>query len=96
MILGSGARQRVGGITLAVGHVESDRPLVGLVAGRRVGNAVARNRAKRRLRSVLAGLSLQPGLGYVVIASPGVVTAAYDELVGWVTLAVRKTEERLR
>ncbi|MBT8215134.1 MAG: ribonuclease P protein component [Acidimicrobiia bacterium] len=93
-ILGSGSRHRVGGITLAIGPVDSPGPLVGLVAGRRVGSAVARNRAKRRIRAIMAGLSLRPGFGYVVVASPAVVTAPHDELVGWITTAVRKAEER--
>src|SRR4051794_39821948 len=44
---------------------------VGFTASRKVGNAVVRNRAKRRLRAIAAeGLPRQgrPGTGYVIVA----------------------------
>jgi len=55
-------------------------PQVGIVAARRVGNAVRRNRAKRRLREALMNVELQPDTAYVVIASPNVVTMSFDDL----------------
>ncbi len=64
-------------------------PRVGVVAGRRVGGAVARNRAKRRLREALARVELADGTAYVVVASPEVAEAAFGDIVGWVKRAVR-------
>lgn len=50
---------------------------VGFTASKKIGNAVARNRAKRRLRevarAVLTALG-QPGWDYVLVAKPGVTT----------------------
>ena len=59
-------------------------PRVGLVVSRAVGNAVVRNRVKRRLRHLarerVAGL---PGSALVVVrALPAAGTASYAELAG--------------
>ncbi len=54
---------------------------MGIVASRRVGGAVSRNRAKRRLREALKRVDLNLDMSYVVIASPGVVTTGFDHLV---------------
>ncbi|MAV46725.1 MAG: ribonuclease P protein component [Alphaproteobacteria bacterium TMED89] len=56
---------------------------VGFTASKKVGNAVARNRAKRRLRALSAELlegSAQPGCDYVWIAKRGTVKAPYWKL----------------
>jgi ribonuclease P protein component len=58
-------------------------PQVAFVAGRRVGTAVARNRAKRRLREATASVRLCDDMAYVVIAQRGVNDAPFDELVEW-------------
>lgn len=63
-------------------------PRVGVVAGHSVGSAVARNRAKRRLREALARAPLRGDLDYVVVASRAVVEAAFPEVLGWVLRAV--------
>lgn len=50
---------------------------VGFTASKKIGNAVARNRAKRRLREVARAVltqSGQPGWDYVLVAKPGVTT----------------------
>ncbi len=57
---------------------------VGFTASKKIGNAVTRNRAKRRLRAlareVLAPLA-HPGWDYVLVARPqATVTRAYEEL----------------
>jgi ribonuclease P protein component len=58
---------------------------LGFTASRRIGKAVARNRARRRLseaaRRVLPGPA-EPGYNYVIIARPAVLTCPFDRLLG--------------
>jgi ribonuclease P protein component len=65
-----GRRQRAG--HLAVLHVRTDRdegaPRVAVVASRRVGNAVNRNRAKRVLREAARHVAWAPGTDVVLVA----------------------------
>jgi ribonuclease P protein component len=68
-------------------------PRVAFVAGKGVGNAVRRNRAKRRLRAAMARIRLRDGLTYVVIARRGAVDAPFQSLVGWLTAATQSTAE---
>ena len=66
---------------------------MGIVASRRVGSAVMRNRAKRRLREALLRVELTTDRAYVVIASPGVVTTGFDQLVCGLGDAIAASEE---
>ena len=56
----------------------------GLSTGRRLGNAVIRNRVRRRLREALRVMapSFQPGWDVLIIARPALVEADHDALVG--------------
>ena len=60
-----------------------------MVAGRRVGGAVVRNRAKRRLREALARAELRDGTAYVVVAQPEAAAAGFDEILSWIRQGVR-------
>jgi ribonuclease P protein component len=60
---------------------DQPRVKVGVAAGRTVGTAVYRNRAKRLLREAMRPLlsSITPGLDLILIARPGLVTASLEE-----------------
>ncbi|MEX0922364.1 MAG: ribonuclease P protein component [Rhodovibrionaceae bacterium] len=70
---------------------------LGLTASRKVGNAVARNRARRRLRAaaqeVLTGLG-RSGMDYVLIARGETGTRPYPELLQDLRAALSKVEEK--
>jgi len=72
---------------------------VGFTASRKVGNAVARNRAKRRLRAVAAEVLARegrPGTDYVLIARAATGELPYAELVGDVEAALRRIDQQPR
>jgi ribonuclease P protein component len=52
-----------------------------VVAGRKVGGAVRRNRAKRRLRAALSQLDLPTATDLVVVARAAAVGAPFAELL---------------
>jgi len=77
------ARRRAGGETQ---QEDADSVIrVGFTASRKVGGAVHRNRARRRLRAacrdVLPALG-RPGTDYVLVARKGTVTRPYTALLG--------------
>jgi ribonuclease P protein component len=52
----------------------------GISVSRRVGNAVTRNRTKRRLREVLRVTALKPGWDMIFIARPSAAKGKYSIL----------------
>jgi len=77
------ARNAMGTATLVV-HGRPSEPTqqcrATVVAGRRVGGAVQRNRAKRRIRAALLQADLPMGMDLVVTAKPPAVTAAFADV----------------
>ena len=72
---------------------------VGYTASRRIGNAVARNRAKRRLRATVAHVmpaSAHCGCDYVVIARAATLTRPFDALIVDLTAALARVSTRMR
>jgi ribonuclease P protein component len=61
--------------------VNSTRVRVGVAAGRTVGNAVKRNRAKRLLRAAMQTLiaELSPGWDLILIARPALASSNLNE-----------------
>ena len=84
-----GTRRRFGQIVVFIAEDRPGPPQVGFVAGKRVGNAVRRNRAKRRLRAAASQVSLPRDTAMIVVALPGLHGAAFPELVGWMEDAAR-------
>lgn len=65
----------------------------GLTASKRVGNAVLRNRAKRRLRALaqaILPLEAQDNCDYILIAKTETITRPYADLRGDLRYALRK------
>ena len=61
----------------------SEEIRVGFTASRKVGNAVKRNRARRRLKALVREMiatDADPGLDLVLIARPTTVDRPFDEL----------------
>lgn len=67
---------------------------VGFTCSRKIGNAVARNRAKRRLRAVAAAVlpqAARPGHDYVLVGRPGAtITRDFAALQDDLAHALRK------
>jgi len=60
-------------------------PRVGFTVTKKHGNAVERNRMRRRLKEAVrlhAGFAMQPGHDYVVVARRDILTAPFDLLAG--------------
>ncbi len=60
---------------------DQPRVKVGVAAGRTVGTAVYRNRAKRLLREAMRTLipKIAPGMDLILIARPGLVSATLED-----------------
>ncbi|MDR3526309.1 MAG: ribonuclease P protein component [Rhizomicrobium sp.] len=84
-----GVRRSSAGLTLEVCTTpepvaKAGRIRVGFTASRKVGNAVARNRAKRRLRAVAQAILSEQGIectDYVLVARTVTLTRPYDALL---------------
>ncbi|MEP2784773.1 MAG: ribonuclease P protein component [Pseudoruegeria sp.] len=93
-------RQATNGFTLQARNRNEDTPgdiRVGFTCSKKVGNAVARNRAKRRLREVARTLLPENGrLGwdYVLIGRPEkTANRPYDDLLGDMRYALKRVHE---
>ena len=77
----SQARARRGPVTVTYARSgDAPVPRVAYAVGKRVGNAVVRNRLRRRLRAAAAEAGeLEPG-AYLVAAGPAAASLPYEEL----------------
>ena len=84
----------MGGIVVFDAAGEPGPPRIAVTAGRQVGGAVQRNRAKRRMREAVEQAAMRNGREYVLVATPAVVDAPFEELTAWVRAAVDVEEDR--
>lgn len=82
-VFATGRRHKTGAVVVIVAPGLPTTFRFGLVVGRKVGNAVVRNRVKRRLREALRRADPPLGIDVVVIGSREVTNAPFDRLVQW-------------
>jgi len=75
---------------MVASHGPAGAPTVGFIAGKKVGSAVVRNRAKRRLRAAAAQSRLESDTVYLLIADRGVLDAEFGRLVRWIDRCAEK------
>ena len=87
------------GLVLQVAHQPAGRdttqPRIGFTASKKVGNAIARNRAKRRLRALAREVlqpQVQPSLDYVLVGRHTTVTRPWSKLVQDLETAIERTQ----
>ena len=71
---------------------------MGVTASKKVGNAVARNRAKRRMRALFRKLKCDhapSGTDYVLVARHSLVQAAWTELLADFSMAAKRIHKKL-
>jgi ribonuclease P protein component len=83
--LGRAPARRRGPVSVRALAVGDGPPAVAYAISRRVGNAVIRNRVRRRLRTAVERQErlLRPGHAYLVGVSPAAADATYRELEHW-------------
>ena len=85
---------------LQAGPADSKSPLscearIGYTVTRKVGNAVVRNRAKRRLRAaaqMVMGPHARSGTDFVIIGRAATLNRPFDKLVGDLEAALKKLD----
>ena len=86
------------GLAIQAIQRESDIWRVGLTASKKIGNAVCRNRARRRMRALarqhLATIA-RPGVDYVLIARHDTNSCDWQELVAGLKKAIRYLHHKM-
>ena len=87
------------GVVMQAASTPLSHPRIGFTASKKIGNAVTRNRARRRLRAAVREV-LHPvahnGVDYVLIARFDTATRAWDQLVGDVQRATNQLHDQLK
>jgi len=90
----AGRRWAAPGLVLQMRRRDDASPVrVGYTVSKKVGNAVARNRVRRRLRAaVFEALERRPGRDYVVIGRRAALTRRWQALVDDLKTAAARVE----
>jgi len=78
------------------GQEAESSPRIGFTVSRKVGNAVERNRVRRRLREAVrlkAGPLVRSGYDYVVIGRRAALTTPFSKIVSDLETAIRRIHE---
>lgn len=69
-------------VVMVYARNELDYSRAAIVASKKIGNAVIRNRARRRIRACLSGLwvNIKPGWDFIFYARQRVVDAQFSEI----------------
>jgi ribonuclease P protein component len=83
-------------VTICFRGEAASPPMVGYTASVKVGGAVERNRAKRRLRALVRELSQEftQGYSFVLIATPDTVVCDFSRLRADFMYCLRKSKSR--
>lgn len=87
-----GKRTTVGGLTVVSLAAPDQKVRIGLVAGKRLGKAVKRNRIKRRIRHACRHIDFTPGWDHILIPAASVAVVPFGTLVEWLERAVTANE----
>ena len=86
------------GLVIQAVSLDTDSWRVGLTASKKIGNAVCRNRARRRMRALarqhLAPLA-RPGVDYVLIARHDTISCDWQDLVTGLKKAIGYLHHKL-
>ena len=85
----AGVRTKSGPVTVIRLATDLDHPRLGIVAGRRLGSAVTRNRVRRRVRAAAAEANLDPASDYVIVPTVEAATIPFEDLVAAIMAAAR-------
>ena len=94
----SGVRNGRRNVVLYAAAIAADEPSrIGFIVSKGVGNAVVRNRVKRRLREAAAGSLREYGTGFAIVvrALPASAAASWDQLLADYNAALESTVNRL-
>ena len=93
----SGRRFRRRSLVVLIHQNELGVPRVGFTVSKRVGNAVTRNRVRRRLREIVRAKSdnLCSGMDYVIIALPRTATTEFAVLCRELTNLILEIQNRV-
>jgi ribonuclease P protein component len=94
----AGRRSRFGPVSVVFAPDDGDRARVAYAVGRRFGTAVKRNRIRRRMRAVIAGIEVQDGLrpgAYLVAPRPEVSELDHETLMKTLREVMRRAQTEM-